>query len=104
MLIRIKKAQSTLEYAGLLAVVVAAVITMQSFVRSHIQGRIKSSADSISDTGFDPGRTQVSESTILQGTKDEHSRVFNGVSETVSSGYTYVDREESNTQYDASKF
>ncbi len=104
MFIKIKKAQSTLEYAGLIAIVIASVITMQSFVRNHIQGKIKSSADNISDTSFDPGRTDTEQSTNLLGDKTEYSSVVNGVSETNAADYRYKEETTVNTTYDSSKF
>ena len=40
-LLRVKKAQSTAEYALLIALVVAAVIAMQTYAQRAIQGRIR---------------------------------------------------------------
>ena len=44
-LIRNKKAQQTAEYALLIALVVAAVIAMQTYAQRAIQARIKAAAD-----------------------------------------------------------
>lgn len=44
-----KKAQSTLEYAIIVAVVVGALLMMQIYVKRGLQGRLRSSTDSIGD-------------------------------------------------------
>ena len=53
-----KKAQSTLEYAILIIVIIAALISIQVYIKRGIQGRLKSSADDIGDQ-FSPGNTNV---------------------------------------------
>jgi len=42
-----KRAQSTLEYALLIAVVVAVLIAMQTYMKRGLQGKMKDSTDSI---------------------------------------------------------
>lgn len=49
MFIKIKKAQSTLEYAILIAVIVAGLVTMQVFMKRSYQGRLRSSTDQIGE-------------------------------------------------------
>lgn len=49
-----KKGQSTLEYAVVIAVVVAALVIMQMYVRRGFQGRLRQSADDIGEQ-FAPG-------------------------------------------------
>ncbi len=58
MLRKIIKAQSTLEYALLIALVVAALLTMQNYLKRSIQGRLQASGDQISDTHYSPGLTK----------------------------------------------
>ena len=53
-----KKAQSTLEYAILIIVIIAALISIQVYIKRGVQGRLKSSADDIGDQ-FSPGNTNV---------------------------------------------
>ena len=48
MLMRIRKSQSILEYAVLIAIVVAAIVIMQVFIKRGVSGRLKDSADRIS--------------------------------------------------------
>lgn len=44
-----KRAQSTLEYAIIVAVVVGALLAMQVYIKRGIQGRVRSSTDSIGE-------------------------------------------------------
>ena len=55
---RMKKGQSTLEYAILIIVVMAALLSIQVYVKRGIQGRFKSAADDIGDQ-YSPGNTNV---------------------------------------------
>ena len=51
-----KKAQSTLEYAILISVLVAALIAMQTYLKRGVQGKIRESSDQIGES-FSPGYT-----------------------------------------------
>ena len=46
---RHKRGQSTLEYVILILIVIAAILTIQTYVKRGIQGRLKSAADDIGD-------------------------------------------------------
>ncbi len=63
----IAKAQSTAEYAILLAIVAAAIIAMQVYVRRGIQGRIRDLADQISPEHYEPKQTESSYTTTQDG-------------------------------------
>ena len=54
MLIRMKKAQSTAEYAILLSIVVAAALAMQHEVRRTIQGRIHEACQELTGSQYEP--------------------------------------------------
>ena len=54
---RSTQGQSTLEYAFLLAIIIAAVITMQVYVRRGMMGRMKETAEGQIGAQFDPYRT-----------------------------------------------
>jgi len=70
----LKKSQSTLEYAALIAVATAAILGMQLYFRRGVEGKMKDSADSIgtqydvttggyySRTELDGSKTQISSS------------------------------------------
>ena len=53
-----KKAQSTLEYAILIAVIVGALIGMQTYVKRGLQGRLKVATDDVGSQ-FEPGTTDI---------------------------------------------
>ncbi len=53
-----KRAQSTLESALIIAVVVGALLAMQIYVKRGLQGRFRSSTDNIGDQ-YSAGRTEV---------------------------------------------
>ncbi len=57
MLIRLRKriAQSTLEYAVLAVVVIGALLSIQTYLKRGIMGKVKSSTDDISAEQFEPG-------------------------------------------------
>ncbi len=61
MLIKMQKAQSTLEYALLVAVVVGALLTIQNYMKRGVQGSLRDSTDEVSDKQYSP---DVSEITI----------------------------------------
>lgn len=44
-----RKAQSTLEYAVIVAVVIGALLAMQTYIKRGVQGRLRSSTDNIGD-------------------------------------------------------
>ena len=49
MLIKLKKAQNTLEYAVLIAVVAGALIGMQTYMKRAYQGNLQASADDLGE-------------------------------------------------------
>jgi uncharacterized protein (UPF0333 family) len=55
---RRKKGQSTLEYAILVIIILAALLTIQVYIKRGIQGRLKSAADDIGDQ-FSGGNQNV---------------------------------------------
>lgn len=56
------KAQSTLEYAILIGVIVAALLAMQVYLKRGYQGKMKDSADSMGSQ-FSPGQTTATYNT-----------------------------------------
>ena len=51
-----KRGQSTLEYAVLIVVIIAALIAMQVYIKRGVQGRLRESSDQIGEQ-FSPGYT-----------------------------------------------
>lgn len=76
-----KKGQSTVEYAVLIIIIIAALIAIQSYIQRGVSGRLKSSADDIGDQ-FSPGNTNVIMATKTKNKVRELSNVNGqGVSE-----------------------
>ncbi len=57
-----KKAQSTVEYAVLIAIIIGALLSIQMYIKRGVQGRLKSAADDIGDQ-FSPGNTNAIKAT-----------------------------------------
>jgi len=72
-----KRGQSTLEYGIVIAIVVAALIAMQVYIKRGVQGRLKQASDDIGEQ-FSPA-TSTSEYTTTIGSTSK---------ETVSAGTT----------------
>lgn len=53
-----KKAQSTLEYAILIIIIIGALLSIQVYIKRGVQGRLKQAADDIGDQ-FSDGNTVV---------------------------------------------
>jgi hypothetical protein len=71
MLTRMRKAQSTLEYALLIGVVVGALLYMQNYLKRSIQGQIQKAGDQIGEA-YSPELTYRSENTfVLVPTQEE---------------------------------
>ena len=66
-----KKGQSTLEYAILIVIIIAALITLQTYIKRGIGGRLKSATDDIGD-GFTaaPGANYYKKVTTISNTSD----------------------------------
>ncbi|MDD3374212.1 MAG: hypothetical protein PHY73_00620 [Candidatus Omnitrophica bacterium] len=65
MLLKIKQktAQSTLEYAVLIVIIIGALIAMRTYFQTGLQGKIKSSTDDISSEQFEYGHTRYNKTT-----------------------------------------
>ena len=77
-----EKGQSTLEFAILIGVIVLCFVAMSNYVKYAASGRLKSSADSISQTLFNPttGSTQLQ---IERTTQDKTEITGSTTSDTV---------------------
>ena len=74
MFLRQKKGQSILEYAIMLAVVVAVLLIMQFFVKRGYQGNLKASADRMGEQ-FSGSGTTTAESTTMNTDQTIYSEV-----------------------------
>lgn len=67
-----KKAQNTLEYAALIAVIVGAIIAVNAYMKRGVQGQLRSAADDIG-TQYDIEKGGYHKKTDLTGTEITHS-------------------------------
>ena len=65
-----KRGQSTLEYAVLIVVIIAALIAMQVYLKRGIQGRVRESSDQIGEQ-FSPGYTVSNRATYVNSNQTE---------------------------------
>lgn len=72
-----KKGQSTLEYAVLIVIIIAALLAMNQYIKRGLQGRLKSATDDIGDQ-FSPGNTNVTK-TITTGVNEVQQFGINAV-------------------------
>jgi hypothetical protein len=82
MLQRIRKAQSTLEYALLIGVVVASLLSMQNYLKRAIQGRMQIIGDQMGDQ-YSPGLTHRQENMMVSHGKIQETMV-GGISPSVT--------------------
>jgi hypothetical protein len=88
-----RKGQSTLEYAVLIVIIIAALLAMNQYIKRGLQGRLKSSTDDIGDQ-FSPGNTNFSRTvTTASNTAEQFGIAGVGVQSTV-----LLNREVTNTQ------
>ncbi|MBN3040561.1 MAG: hypothetical protein JW867_05495 [Candidatus Omnitrophica bacterium] len=87
MLIKISKAQSTLEYVLLLAVVVGSLLYMQNYLKRSMQGRFQKIGDQISDQ-YSPGVTfrNVSSIATAAQVQELETRGVDSLSTTTTTG------------------
>ena len=70
MFLSAKKGQSTLEYAIIIAVIAAALVAMQTYIKRGVQGKLRSSTDEIGEQ-YSPGQTTGSYNTTTGSTSSE---------------------------------
>lgn len=61
------KAQSTLEYAVLIIIIIGALLTIQVYIKRGVQGRLKSATDDVGDQ-YSDGNTNIT-TTVTSNTK-----------------------------------
>lgn len=83
---RISRAQSTLEYTVIIAVVVGALLAMQIYMKRGVQGKLRESTDDIGEQ-FAAGQTSVTSrtdrtaGTTVQEVSNEATSTFTGSGE-----------------------
>jgi len=71
-----RRAQGTLEYAVIIAVVVAALIAMQAYFKRGVQGKIKQASDDIGEQ-YSPSRT-LSDTSVSSNVTSNETITVNG--------------------------
>lgn len=87
MLTKMQKAQSTLEYALLIGVVIGALITIQAYIKRGLQGRYKSASDDIGSQ-YSPGLVEGIEG--LHARETTTTKYYENLFDSVSSGRQVV--------------
>ena len=94
--LRQSSGQSTVEYAVLIIVIIAALAVTQNYVKRGIQGKLKDSADNIGDQ-YSPGNTNV----IVAEKVHSHQKQLFGVTEagdySQGNAKTIIDNEITNS-------
>lgn len=65
-----RRGQSTLEYAVLIIIIIAALLSIQMYIKRGVQGRLKTSTDDIGDQ-FSPDNTNAVRTTFVNVTTNE---------------------------------
>lgn len=65
-----KKGQSTLEYAVLIIIVIGALLSIQTYIKRGVQGRLKSASDDIGDQ-YSPGNTNLIKTVVTKSVTQE---------------------------------
>ena len=74
-----KKSQSILEYAILIAIIVAAILIMQTFMKRGVQGRLKDSSEKISGgENYSASETTILEERAMQTGSDRQIHEMTG--------------------------
>jgi len=65
-----KRGQSTMEYAILTIVIIGALLTIQTYIKRGVQGRLKSAADDIGDQ-YSDGNQNATKTTIRNSSTED---------------------------------
>lgn len=88
---RKKKAQSTLEYAVLIIIVIGALLSIQTYIKRGIQGRLRQASDDIGDQ-YSAGNMNMVRTTVFHSRTNE---TYNqGIQNTI-----LIDKEWTNVEY-----
>ncbi len=87
-----RRGQSTLEYAVLIVVIIAALVAMQVYLKRGIQGRMRESSDQIGDQ-FSPGYTTSNLTTTTYSQSTERSDGYSTTT-TITNQWQNISGEE----------
>ena len=75
--LRKRKAQSTVEYAILIIIIIGALLSIQVYIKRGVQGRLKTAADDIGEQ-FSPGNTNYTMTTTTRGARTNETSSTSG--------------------------
>jgi len=102
-MLNLKRGQSVLEYAILMVIIIAALLTLQTYIKRGIQGRLKSATDDIS-SGYSTanGSNWIKKVTSVSNTT-ENSKAGTSTTtmraDTVTNTYEYISTNSDNEYY-----
>jgi uncharacterized protein (UPF0333 family) len=91
-----KKGQSTLEYAVVIAIIVAGLIAMQVYIKRGVQGRLRQASDDIGEQ-FSPGNTNTDYTTTSNVTSTETIRGGSLANKTMPTARTVSNQQQNRT-------
>jgi len=100
MLLRQRKGQSTLEYALLIAAVVAGLLVMQMYVKRGMSGRVKSASDELGEQ-YDPTAFSANYTTVSHSKRNETLSSGKTTSKLTDEEYTRRNGTESVSSWSA---
>lgn len=83
-----KKGQSVLEYGILLALILAALLIMQFYVKRAYQGRLKAESDQIGEDHYAPRHTTISSRVVTNSNTTSYTGVDTISGHSVPAGVT----------------
>jgi Flp pilus assembly pilin Flp len=86
-----KTGQSTLEYALVIAVIVAALVAMQTYIKRGVQGKLKANTDEVGEQ-FSAGASTYDYTTTSKAQSSE--TVYSGMSTADRGGNTLTDTQQ----------
>ena len=78
-MLKVRRGQSLLEYAILMVIIIAALLTLQTYIKRGLQGRLKSSADDIGEKYSMSSGANYSK--VVTTTSNTRERVNGGTTE-----------------------
>jgi uncharacterized protein (UPF0333 family) len=96
-----RKGQSTLEYAILIIIIIAALVSLQTYIKRGVQGRLKGATDDISD-GFSIANGANYQKSVVSVSNTVENAVAGTTSTIIASGGVMTTDTVSNIQMNSS--
>ena len=95
-----RKGQSTLEYAILIIIIIAALVSLQTYIKRGVQGRLKQSTDDIGD-GFSTAKGANYQKSVVTISNMHEDSVAGVVNSSIQAGGVKQTTTTSNIQMNA---